>query len=103
MYGIFMEYAWNMYGIGMDYAWNMHGIQWNMVGICMEAAPGSGSESASCHPGPRVRLFGMSLVCRFCVHMGTLTFCCLDAYSIGLNIHRACVEYWNRYGICMEY
>ena len=38
--GICMEYVWNMYGIGMEYGWNMYGVcteyVWNIYGICVE-------------------------------------------------------------------
>jgi hypothetical protein len=40
MFGICLEYVWNMLGICLEFVWNMLGIcleiVWNMLGICLE-------------------------------------------------------------------
>jgi hypothetical protein len=92
LYGKCMEYAWNMHGICMEYVWEhaysitystripysysihmeyVYGVCkeciWNTYGICMEYA--QGPKALLCHPGPRVGMIGVSLVCRFPVRM----------------------------------
>jgi hypothetical protein len=87
-----------------------HGLSWMIIhyhGLWIIVDYGSGSES----PPLPSRAQSWSDWCVVSVSFprpyGALMFCCLDAYSIGLNIHRASgilMEYvWNMYGIRMDY
>ena len=101
------EYVWNMYGIRIEYTWNMHEYAWNMQGICMDypwkmlricmSMHGMCEESACDMHGIHLNMLG--------ILMNMLGLCKAYVWNMhGMRIESAWKAHaWNTPGICFVY